>query len=328
MANANKPLDGNGLLYIWQKITALLTGKVDKESGKGLSANDLTNTLKGNYDAAYAHSQEAHAPAAAEKNVIVGVQKNGTDLTPNSTTRKVNITVPTKVSELTNDSKFITLNEVPEGSTASTTTPKMDGTASAGVEAGFARGDHIHPSDTNKVDKVAGKGLSTNDYTTTEKEKLAGIAEGANNYAHPKHTAKNSDLYKVTVDAEGHVIAATAVTKEDITALGVPAQDTTYNAATANANGLMSKADKAKLDAFSEASDYAKKSDITAMYKFKGSVATIGDLPSTGNVTGDSYNVTASGMNYVWTGAEWDALGTVLEIEYLTNAEIDTIIGV
>ncbi len=37
----------------------------------------------------------------------------------------------------------------------------------------------------NKVDKVTGKGLSTNDYTTTEKNKLAGIASGANNYQHP-----------------------------------------------------------------------------------------------------------------------------------------------
>lgn len=35
-------------------------------------------------------------------------------------------------------------------------------------------------ADANKVDKVAGKGLSTNDYTTAEKTKLAGIAEGAN----------------------------------------------------------------------------------------------------------------------------------------------------
>ena len=35
-------------------------------------------------------------------------------------------------------------------------------------------------ADANKVDKVSGKGLSTNDYTTTEKNKLAGIAEGAN----------------------------------------------------------------------------------------------------------------------------------------------------
>jgi len=37
----------------------------------------------------------------------------------------------------------------------------------------------------NKVDKVSGKGLSTNDYTTAEKNKLAGIAAGANAYVHP-----------------------------------------------------------------------------------------------------------------------------------------------
>lgn len=37
----------------------------------------------------------------------------------------------------------------------------------------------------NKVDKVSGKGLSTNDFTTTEKEKLAGIAAGANAYTLP-----------------------------------------------------------------------------------------------------------------------------------------------
>jgi hypothetical protein len=37
----------------------------------------------------------------------------------------------------------------------------------------------------NKVDKETGKGLSTNDYTTTEQSKLAGIAANANNYVHP-----------------------------------------------------------------------------------------------------------------------------------------------
>ena len=151
----------------------------------------------------------------------------------------------------------------------------------------------------NKVDKVSGKGLSTNDYTTTEKDKLAGIATGAEVnqnafstikvgstevkadsktdtltlvagsnvtitpdatndkvtiaatdtvYTHPSYTAKSSGLYKVTVDSTGHVSAATAVAKSDITALGIPAQDTTYSAATTSAAGLMSAADKTKLD--------------------------------------------------------------------------------
>ena len=40
----------------------------------------------------------------------------------------------------------------------------------------------------DKVDKVTGKGLSTNDYTTAEKEKLSGIETGANNYQHPVGT--------------------------------------------------------------------------------------------------------------------------------------------
>ena len=51
-------------------------------------------------------------------------------------------------------------------------------------------------------------------------------------YTHPSHTAKASGLYKITVDSLGHVSAATAVAKSDITGLGVPAQDTTYSAGT------------------------------------------------------------------------------------------------
>ena len=47
-------------------------------------------------------------------------------------------------------------------------------------------------------------------------------------YTHPAYTAKSSGFYKITVDATGHVSAVTAVTKADITGLGIPAQDTTY----------------------------------------------------------------------------------------------------
>lgn len=71
-----------------------------------------------------------------------------------------------------------------------------------------------------KVDKVSGKGLSTNDYTTAEKNKLTGIETGANKYVHPSYTAKTNGLYKVTVDAAGHVSGTTPVTKTDITGLG------------------------------------------------------------------------------------------------------------
>lgn len=45
-------------------------------------------------------------------------------------------------------------------------------------------------------------------------------------YTHPSYTARSSGLYKVTVDATGHVSGATAVSKADITALGIPGSDT------------------------------------------------------------------------------------------------------
>ena len=59
-----------------------------------------------------------------------------------------------------------------------------------------------------------------------DKTKLNGIEAGANKYIHPSHTAYTSGLYKVTVDASGHVTAATAVVKSDITALGIPSENT------------------------------------------------------------------------------------------------------
>ena len=86
--------------------------------------------------------------------------------------------------------------------------------------------------------------------SAADKAKLDGIQAGAGSCTHPTHTAHASGLYKVAVDSLGHVSSATAATKSDITALGIPAQDTdtTYTEATASKAGLMSASDKKKLD--------------------------------------------------------------------------------
>lgn len=55
-------------------------------------------------------------------------------------------------------------------------------------------------------------------------------------YTHPSHTAKDSGLYKITVDSLGHVSAATAVAKSDITGLGI-ASDSIMGAATSSSAG-------------------------------------------------------------------------------------------
>ena len=238
------------------------------------------------------------------------------------------------------------------GALPATAAPLMDGIAAVGTSIKYAREDHVHPADTNKVDKEAGKGLSTNDFTTAEKDKLAGIAAGAEvnvqsdwnvsdsssdayiknkptiptetsqltndsnfvsdaNYVHTDNnftttlknklngiasgaevnvqsdwnqtdtaaddyiknkpsllalgetsttayrgdrgktaythatdssrltTATASGLYKVASTAQGHIASLTAVTKADITGLGIPAQDTTYSEATSSTYGLV-----------------------------------------------------------------------------------------
>ena len=89
-----------------------------------------------------------------------------------------------------------------------------------------------------KVDKVTGKGLSANDYTTVEKNKLATIAEGANKYVHPTYTVQSSGLYKITVDSTGHISSVVPVTKDDIVALDIPAQDTVYKLPQASATEI------------------------------------------------------------------------------------------
>ena len=75
------------------------------------------------------------------------------------------------------------------------TTPLEDGTPSTGTSSKFARADHVHPPDSTKVDKVTGKGLSTEDYTSAEKTKLAGIAEGAEENVQSDWNASSGDAF-------------------------------------------------------------------------------------------------------------------------------------
>lgn len=98
---------------------AAIEGKFGEGEGKGLSANDLTDALKANYDAAYTHSQTAHAPADAQANIIESVKVNGTAL--KVADKAVDVTVPTKVSELTNDSNYLVAGDIANKADKATT---------------------------------------------------------------------------------------------------------------------------------------------------------------------------------------------------------------
>ena len=225
----------------------------------------------------------------AQANVIESIKVNGTAQAVGSD-KSVNITMPTKVGDLTNDKKYQTDTEVSTAISKAVAAADhlkrkvVESTSAIDLKAADAS-QYIYmvpkgsAGDADKYDeymvidgvlekmgdwgvdlsgyvqKEAGKGLSTNDFTTAEKTKLSGIEEGANKYVHPTHTAAAAGLYKVTVDALGHVTATTKVVKSDITGLGIPAQDTTYAEATTTKAGLMSAADKTKLDGMVIATD-------------------------------------------------------------------------
>lgn len=95
-------LDENGLAHLWQRIKLLVTNnvsnKVDKVSGKGLSTNDYTNAEK---------TKLAGIAEGAQKNV-----QPDWALTSGDGAIKNKPTIPTKVSQLTNDSSYQTNSEV------------------------------------------------------------------------------------------------------------------------------------------------------------------------------------------------------------------------
>ena len=105
----------------------------------------------------------------------------------------------------------------------------------------------------NKVDKVSGKGLSANDYTTTEKNKLAGISENAEVN---QNAFSNVAVGSTTISADSKTDTLTLVAGNNVTLtpdstndkITIAAKDTTYSAATTSSAGLMSASDKSKLD--------------------------------------------------------------------------------
>lgn len=221
----------------------------------------------------------------AEENVIETVKVNGTALVPDAN-KAVDVEVPTKTSDLTNDgdgsdnnSPFATQAYVSEHGgkidkiqvngteqtitnktvnipvpEAATTAPAMDGTAAVGTGTTWARADHVHPSDTSKADAADLEGLETR-----------------------VQTAEN-----------------------DIDALETNKAD---KATTLAGYGITDAYTKTEVDA-----------KLASVFDWKGSVATVADLPATGNKSGDVYHVTADQSEYVWNGTAWEELGLTVSL--------------
>ena len=223
--------------------------------------------------------------------------------------------------------------------TASQTAVSKAEAAAASAEAAAKSAIEAKPSD---VATQSTNGLMS----AADKTKLDGIAENANNYTHPSYTARASGLYKVTVDGTGHVSAATAATKSDITALGIPESDTTYSAATTSAEGLMSAADKTKLDGVTAGANKYTHPSYTArasrLYKVTvdgtghvsaATAVTKSDITALGIPIGEDHEITFSNLAtgitvpngggkdkcYCYTVGKLGFLSITFESEYNTS---------
>lgn len=183
-----------------------------------------------------------------------------------------------------------------------------------------------------------------------DKKKLDGVEEGANKYVHPtspgyKHIPSGGEETDMLIWSEDGTAAwatpsLTAASTQrgllmqfkmgsDLVCAGLlkPATNAEF--------GVMHPDDKTKLDALPSnstlESTYAKKTDISTVYRYCGSVENASKLPTTGQNVGDTYNIIAEskygpkGENVTWNGTEWDPNGGMFEIVTLTDDEIDKI---
>jgi len=164
--------------------------------------------------------------------------------------------------------------------------------------------------------KEAGKGLSSNDFTDPEKEKLAGLE----NYELPAASAESLGGVKVGdglhIDENG-VLETVYNPQMDVEWESIIDTPTTLEGF-----GITDAATKDELEEVRE--------EVTKLYKYKGSVPTKADLDNIQNPqNGDVYDVEEDGMNYAWNADEsrWDNLGSVFEIESISKYELDIITG-
>ncbi|WP_407454421.1 pyocin knob domain-containing protein [Methanobrevibacter sp.] len=130
---------------VWKKLTNMdeLDDKVDKVSGKELSANDFTNALKSKLEGVEANANNYSHPASHPASMITGLSDVATSGSYNDLSNKPSI--PSANSTASNI--------------------KMNGTQNAGSLSSFAKADHVHPVDTSRAAASHSHGVIGNDGT-------------------------------------------------------------------------------------------------------------------------------------------------------------------
>lgn len=297
MANEKKVLDQNGLLYYHSGIKTMFTTDVAWDS----TNNKLTKTKNGS---------TSDVVTAATMKAAMGLDNVG-NFKAVSTVANQDLTETEKANARANigagssgfSGNFDDLTNIP-------TTVAGYGITDLSISSGTIT---IGSNSFKGVSVAASQGL-----TTTEQAN-ARTNIGVDITSFTTAVAWDSTNSKITTTKNGStsdvVTAATLKTAMSLNNVG------NFKAVSTVASQGLTDAEKANARANLGI-------DITQLYKFKGTVATVSALDNIQNPEiGDVYNVTANGKNYAWTGTEWDDLGGEFTIDTITNAEIDVILA-
>ena len=290
-----------------------------------------------------------------------------TDVTYNSTSKKIQKTkagsssdVVTLATVATSGSYNDLSNKptIPSGVEKSTTTPKMDGTASVGSETKFAAGDHVHPTDTSRassddLDNLAASAV-TNVYwgsnkltktingTTTDVLTLQGIksAIGAASSSNSglMTTSDYSKLNGIAAGAEVNVNADWNASSGDAQILNKP----TLGAAAEKGVVTTISSDSANLPTVTAVKNYVSTA-ITGAAAFQGTAPTtfaptnykkgyywvVGTAGTYAGQTCEAGDMIFAVEDYAsaYSASDFTVIQTNLDITDITNTEIDIIVA-
>ena len=285
-----------------------------------------------------------------------------TDVTYDSTNRKIQKTKNGSTSDVVTIAKVATSGSyndlsnkptIPSGVEKSTTTPKMDGTASVGSETKFAAGDHVHPSDTSRVpttrkinglDLTADRNIIEQYGTVTSGGHTMAVYIGGTDSEHT-HTVYDQDAVDGMLAGANAIVAWTYVPKtttvngnalsgditldaDDVSAIPTSAKGAASGVCPLNAS---SKIDSTYLPSYVD--------DVIEAYPVSGATAlSAGWLSATSGGSaltpeaGKIYVLMADSGDYSantqfrWGGTAYVKLNDG-GVSSITNAEIDTIVA-
>lgn len=174
------------------------------------------------------------------------------------------------------------------------------------------------------TDLTAHKQNTNNPHDVTKTQVGLGNVDNTSDIDKPVSTAQATALNNAV---STHNASETAHSNQFSQYRTSASQDTIDNQIKSDIANLQStKADKATTLAGYGITDAYTKTEVDAkvssVYRFRGSVATYANLPTTGQVVGDVWNVEDTGANYAWSGSEWDKLSETVDLTpYLTKAD-------